>query len=166
MYLQSQRMTVNICPICVIFLYVHFLCPVNLNCGLASLLLWETFETFPKVPPLRFLSSRNGTAGPLSGGSTAPNPCYRVLQQKTTTWKVFLVEFRGNLTLDGQREQRGGTAWVDGLGDEIVLITKTPSPHPSLSDGRFFFLSGWCNSFMTDWARMYPRRSRSAQIFL
>lgn len=63
---------------------------LNLICGLASLLLGDIFETFPAVSlPLRFLSPRNGTAGPPSEGSAAPNPCYTVLQQKATSWKVF-----------------------------------------------------------------------------
>lgn len=132
---------VNACPICVILLYLHT-CPVNLICGLASLLLRETFETFPilSLPP-RFLSSRNGTAGPLSEVSTAPNLCFRVLQQKTTTWKVFFSGLTWEFNTGLGSEQRGGTVWADGLGDEIALVTEpiSPSSPSPWTDGRFFF---------------------------
>lgn len=66
----------------------------------------------------------------------------------------FLVELEGNLTLDG-REQRGGTVWADGVGDEIALLTDPISPSFPLGL-TVLFLSGWCNCFMTDWARIYP----------
>lgn len=76
--------------LCNLVIFAFLSHSLNLICGLASLLLGDIFETFPTVSlPLRFLSPRNGTAGPLSEGSAAPNPCYRVLQQKATSWKVF-----------------------------------------------------------------------------
>ncbi|KAF3856347.1 hypothetical protein F7725_017070, partial [Dissostichus mawsoni] len=68
----------------------------------------------------------NSTAGLQSVGSTAPNPGYRVLQQKTTTWKVF---FRGvTREFNTGREENKGEGRSDGLWDEIALITNPISP--------------------------------------
>ncbi|KAL3058611.1 hypothetical protein OYC64_010711 [Pagothenia borchgrevinki] len=75
---------------------------------------------------LGLITNRNSTAGLQSVGSTAPNPGYRVLQQKTTTWKVF---FRGvTRSFNTGREENKGEGRSDGLWDEIALITNPISP--------------------------------------
>lgn len=89
--------------------------------------------------PLRFLSPRNGTAGPLSEGSAAPNPCSTVLQQKPTTWKVFFSGITGEFNTGRQGTKgRDGLSWWSRRWDSALNRPHLPIL-PFRTDGSFSF---------------------------